>query len=78
MPRCPSPTTFTIASDNRDKTSTFLRVTIWGPLAETVAEHVAKGHLVAATGPLQASDYTDRETGDRHTAWQLTADTVEF
>lgn len=68
---------FTIASDNRDKTTTFLRVTVWGPLAETVAEHVAKGHLIAATGRLESSEYTGTD-GDKRTGWQLTADQVEF
>jgi single-strand DNA-binding protein len=69
---------FTIASDNRDKTTTFLRVTVWGKLAEVVSEHLAKGQQVAASGRLEASEYADRETGEKRTGWTLTADQVEF
>ena len=70
---------FTIASDNSDRRSTtFLRVTVWGRLAKVVAEHLAKGQEVAASGRLEASDYADRATGEKRTGWQLTADRVEF
>jgi len=69
---------FTIASDNRDKTTTFLRVTVWGKLAETVAEHLAKGQQVAASGRLEAAEYADRQTDEKRTGWTLTADQVEF
>lgn len=46
---------FTIASDNRDRSTTFLRVTVSGRLAEVVAEHLAKGQQVAAFGRLEAA-----------------------
>lgn len=70
-------TNFSIASDNRDgSTTTFVDIQAWGRLGETVAEHAIKGQLVAVTGRFESRQYeTD---GQKRVAWRLTADQVQF
>lgn len=58
---------FSIASDNRTKdadggkTTTWVNVKAWGPLADIASEYLAKGSQCACMGPLELRKWTDKE-----------------
>lgn len=55
----------------------FIDIVTWRKLAETVANHLNKGRLVAVDGRLQVRSYDDRQ-GIRRKAAEVVADTVRF
>lgn len=71
--------TFTVAVNrrfNREMTD-FIPVTAWRGLAENCAKYVDKGQQIAVTGELQTRKYEDKD-GNKRTAFEISADDVEF
>jgi single-strand DNA-binding protein len=50
---------FTLAVDGYNNTTDFLQVTVFGKLAENVAEYTDKGHLVSVEGRITSGKYTN-------------------
>jgi single-strand DNA-binding protein len=75
-------TTFTLAVDRNyvnqqgERGTDFIRVTVWRKLAETCANHLGKGRLVAVEGRLQTRTY--EAEGQKRTATEVVADDVRF
>lgn len=76
-------TSFTLAVDrNRSKEdgqreTDFIDVVTWRKQAETCANYLAKGRLVAVSGRLQIRRYDDKD-GIRRKAAEVVADRVQF
>lgn len=76
-------TSFTLAVDsNRSKedgqrATDFIDVVTWRKQAETCANYLAKGRLVAVSGRLQIRRYDDKD-GIRRKAAEVVADRVQF
>ncbi len=76
-------TSFTLAVDrpfaNADgqREADFIDCTAWRKLAETIAQHLAKGRLVAVEGRLQVRSYTAQD-GTRRRAAEVICDDVRF
>ena len=73
---------FTLAVDRRqvkgrEKETDFIDVVAWQKLAETCAQYIGKGRLVAVSGRLQIRPYEDKE-GNRRKAAEVVADSVQF
>lgn len=74
---------FTIAvnrrrqKDSEEKKTDFIDVVVWGKLAETCAEYIGKGRLVAVEGELHIRSYDDSQ-GIRRKAAEVVANTVRF
>lgn len=74
---------FTVAVDRsfqregEEKKTDFIDVVVWRKLAETCAEHIGKGRLVAVEGRLQIRSYDDSQ-GIRRKAAEVVAETVRF
>lgn len=60
-----------------EREADFLDVVVWGKLAETCANHLSKGRLVAVSGRIQTSSYQDK-AGNRRKAVEVVAETVRF
>ena len=70
---------FTLAVD-RDygsDTTDFINVIAWERQAETCAEYISKGSLVAVDGRLQIRNYNDKE-GNKRIAAEIVAKSVVF
>lgn len=76
-------TTFDLAVDRPfankqgEREADFIRIVAWDKLAETCANYLQKGRLIAATGRLQIRSYDDRE-GVRRKAAEVVARDVRF
>ncbi len=76
-------TSFTLAvnrpytSQSGEREADFIDIVTWRKLAETCANHLNKGRLVAVQGRLQVRSYDDRE-GIRRKAAEIVADQVRF
>ena len=77
---------FSIAANRRykDQTTgewkddtTFVPVTVWGPMAERCKEKLRKGSPVLVEGRLTASEYTDK-SGQKRKDLKITARRVQF
>ena len=55
----------------------FLDVVAWEKTADFVCRYFQKGSMIAIDGRLQSRNYQDRN-GNNRTAWEVTAETVEF
>ena len=82
--------TFTLAVDknlSKDKkaemesknqpTCDFIRIVVWGKLAENVANHTVKGRLVGVQGRIQTGSYEDKD-GKRVFTTDVVSNSVEF
>ena len=58
-------------------TADFIRVIAWGKLAETCANYLAKGRMVAINGSIQTSTYKTN-AGETRYATDVLANSVEF
>lgn len=63
-------------SGQRQETTTFVDVTVWGPHAEYVGEAMRKGHAVLVEAKLTTNQWEDRQTGQKHNKLELTAHRV--
>lgn len=73
---------FTLAVDrprqqNGEKAADFIDVVVWRGLAETCANHLSKGRLVAVSGRIQTRTWEDRK-GNRRKAVEVVAEQVRF
>jgi len=74
---------FTLAVDRPftnqqgEREADFIRIIAWRKLAETVANYLGKGRLVAVEGRLQVRSYEDKE-GQRRQITEVVAETVRF
>ena len=60
-----------------DKTPTYIPITCFGKLAENVAEHTDKGHLVAVEGRITSGKYVNDNAETIYTI-DIIANRVEF
>jgi len=76
-------TSFTLAVDrpftnqSGEREADFIDIVTWRKLAETCANHLNKGRLVAVDGRLQIRSYDD-SNGIRRKASEIVADAVRF
>ena len=63
-------------ADGSDQ-ATFVSVTAWNGLAETVAEHLVKGRLIAVSGRLAQDEWTS-EAGERRQRVYVVAESIDF
>jgi len=73
---------FTLAVDrcqvkDREKEAAFIDIVVWQKLAETCANYLGKGRLVAVDGRLQVRSYEDSQ-GIRRKAAEVVAENVRF
>lgn len=72
---------FTLACDRQysgeKKEADFIPIVVWRQLAETVANHLKKGRLVAVEGRIQIRNYENNE-GKRVYVTEVIADNVRF
>ncbi|MCD6436455.1 MAG: single-stranded DNA-binding protein [Clostridiales bacterium] len=62
---------------SKEKKADFFRIVVWGKQAESVANYLKKGRLVAVRGSLQTSTYEDKNNVTRYVT-DIVADRVEF
>ncbi len=60
-----------------EKETDFIRIVAWRKLAETCANNLGKGRLVAVEGRLQIRNYEDKD-GVKRQAAEVVAETVKF
>lgn len=65
------------ANQQGERATDFIDIVVWRKQAETVAEHLTKGRLVAVEGRLQIRDYEARD-GQKRRAAEVVADGVRF
>lgn len=70
---------FTVASEKRKREdgADFIDCQAWSGLGEMISKHFFKGKEIALAGTLSSRKYQDRN-GNNRTAWEVTAETVEF
>ena len=67
-----------IKTDQDDApTADFFDVTVWGPLAETCAAHLAKGRLVGVSARLEPTAW-DAPDGSKRRGMEIIATGIEF
>ena len=66
---------FTNAQGNKE--TDFIDIVAWRKLAETVANHLTKGRLIAVEGRLQIRSYETQDGAKRKVA-EVVADSVQF
>lgn len=64
-------------SKEREKETDFIDVVVWQKLAETCANNLGKGRLVAVDGRLQIRSYDDNQ-GVRRKAAEVVAENIRF
>jgi len=64
-------------SQSGEREVDFIDIVVWRKLAETVANHLNKGRLVAVDGRLQVRSYETQE-GQKRRAAEVVADNVRF
>lgn len=62
-------------NQSKDGTTTFLRASVWGEMAENVAETLTKGMRVIAFGQLAQRDYETKE-GEKRSVMEFKADAI--
>lgn len=76
-------TRFTLAVDRQfsnrqgERETDFINIVVWQKLAETCANYLGKGRLVAVDGRLQVRSYDDNQ-GIRRKAAEVVANEVKF
>jgi single-strand DNA-binding protein len=73
---------FTLAVDrrqakDRERETDFIDIVVWQKLAETCANYIGKGRLIAVEGRLQIRSYDDNQ-GIRRKAAEVVAENVRF
>lgn len=68
---------YTDKNGQKQKTTEWHRVTVWGKLAETVGEYLTKGRLVHIEGKLHTRKWEDKDKITRYTT-EITASRVTF
>ena len=76
-------TRFSIAVDrsfakkDAEVTADFFNIVVWGKIAETCANYLKKGRLVALRGRLQNNNYTDKDGVKRYST-EIIVEEVKF
>lgn len=76
-------TTLTLAVDRRyqkdsqQKEADFIPVVVWGKSAESTAQYMNKGKLMAISGRIQTRSYEAKDGGKRYVT-EVVADEVQF
>ena len=76
-------TTFTLAVDRQftnqqgEREADYIPIITWQKLAETCANHLSKGRLVAVEGRLQIRTY-DAQDGQKRKVAEVVANSVQF
>lgn len=65
------------SKDKPEPGAVYIDVTCWAGLAETVAEHLAKGRQVAVTGRLEHRQWEGQD-GSKHERNEIIAEDVTF
>lgn len=70
---------FTVASDKRQREdgADFIDCQAWNGLGEMISKYFTKGKEIVLAGALSSRKYQDRN-GNNRTAWEVTAENVEF
>lgn len=70
---------FTLAVNRikREDPADFIRITVWGKMAENCDRYLSKGRQVAVNGRIQTGSYTDRD-GKKVYTTEVVATNVEF
>jgi len=61
----------------RQERTEWHRIVVWGKMAETCAQYLAKGRQVFVEGRLQTRQWDDKE-GNKHYTTEVIANTVQF
>ena len=74
--------TFTLAVDRRfskdgQREADFIPIVVWGKQAESTANYMTKGNLVAVSGRIQTRSYEAKD-GTRRYVTEVIADEVKF
>lgn len=64
-------------SRDREKETDFIDIVVWQKLAETCANNLGKGRLIAVEGRLQIRSYDDKQ-GIRRKISEVVADSIRF
>lgn len=75
-------TTMTLAVDRRtskegQKEADFIPVVVWGKQAESTANYMTKGKLIAVSGRIQTRSYEAKDGNKRHVT-EVIAEEVQF
>ncbi|EHL19445.1 hypothetical protein HMPREF9628_00166 [Peptoanaerobacter stomatis] len=65
------------AAKDAEVTADFFNIVVWGKRAETCANYLAKGRMVAIRGRLQNNNYTDKN-GNKQYSVEVIAEEVKF
>lgn len=65
------------AKKDAEVTADFFNIVVWGKRAETAANYLAKGRMVAVKGRLQNNNYTDK-MGNKQYSVEIIADDIQF
>jgi single-strand DNA-binding protein len=60
----------------KDGETSFFRITAWPQLAEHVGDSLSKGDRVIVLGQLRARSWEDKDSGERRTVVEVTAEEV--
>ncbi|MGE5577940.1 MAG: single-stranded DNA-binding protein [Syntrophothermus sp.] len=60
-----------------ERETDFIDIVVWRKLAETCANHLSKGRLVAVEGRLQVRSY-EAQDGSKRKAVEVIADSIQF
>lgn len=63
--------------DQKQKDTTFLRVTVWGKQGESCGTYLKKGRPVLVEGRLQSSNWEDKD-GKKMSSVEVVAERVQF
>lgn len=74
--------TFTMAVDRKYKkegqpSADFVPIVVWGKIAESTANYMSKGKLIAVAGRLETRSYDGKDGGKRYIT-EVIADEVKF
>jgi single-strand DNA-binding protein len=56
----------------------YIDVNVFGRSAETIKQYLSKGREILVEGRLQQDDWTDKNTGQKRTAYRVVADRFNF
>ena len=56
----------------------FLRVSVWGKMAESCSRYIGKGSSVLVEGYLRQDTWEDRQTGQKRSSISIVAERVQF
>ena len=66
-----------LAINNTKESTTFVKVSVWGKIAETTAEYCKKGDLIGVQGKVLNHNWED-DKGNKHYDYNFMANNVTF